>query len=108
MWTYRGVYFVLMQIGAHHGKVRSGSVQAPFGRISDQHFRSQKFKIAKIFNLCGRHRRRPEPRRPEGPRAAAATAAQIENLCEKVGGRLDLGVGLRFPEGRGLRGFGVS
>ena len=37
--------------------VRSGSVRAPFGPILDQNFRSQKFKISKIFNLCGRRGR---------------------------------------------------
>ena len=60
--------------------------------------------FAKVFNLCGRRRRGggplaavPSPAARRAP-AAAATAAQIEIFCEKVGGRLDLGVGLRFPE----------
>ena len=66
--------------------VRSGSVRAPFGPISDQNFRSQKFKISKIFNLCGRRRRGggpqaalPSPAARRAP-AAAATVAQVENF----------------------------
>ena len=72
--------------------VRSGSVRDPFGPISDQKFRSQKFqnfKISKIFNLCGRRRRGggplavvPSPATQRAP-AAAATAAQIEKFLRK-------------------------
>ena len=70
--------------------VRLGSVRAPFGPISDQNFRSQKFKISKIFNLCGRRRRGggpqaalPSPAARRAP-AAAATAAQIENTLSTI------------------------
>ena len=66
--------------------VRSGSVQAPFGPILDQNFRIQKFKISKIFNLCGRRRRGlgslaavPSPAARGAP-TASATAAQIEKI----------------------------
>ena len=83
--------------------VRSGSVRVNFG----PKFSEPKIQFSKTFNLCG-HRRRgggplaafPTTFSGSAP-AAAATAAQIEMFCKKVGGRLDLGVGLRFPEPRG-------
>ena len=69
--------------------IRSGSVWINFRPISDQNFRSQKFLISKVFNLCGRRRcggrgplaAVPSPAAQRAP-AAAATAAQIENFCE--------------------------
>ena len=66
--------------------IRLGSVRNPFVPILDQNFRSQKFKISKIFELCGRRRRGGGPpgggARDGGLRApaTAATAAQIENF----------------------------
>ena len=98
-------------------RIRSGSVRDAFGgpfgmRWSSVRtnfgpkFSAPKIKNFKSFNLCGRRRRGggppaavPSPAARRDP-AAAATAAQIEFFCEKVGGRLDLGVGLRFPETR--------
>ena len=68
--------------------------------------------FAKIFNLCGRRHRGGGPsaavRSPAARRApaAAATAAQIENFCEKVERRLDLEVDLRFSETRRQSGAG--
>ena len=66
--------------------IRSGSVWANFGRKCSE---PTKFKISKVFYLCGRRRRRgdllaavPSPAARRAP-AAAATAAQIENFCEK-------------------------
>ena len=79
------MYFVRMQEGAHHGKIRSESVRDPFGPISDQNSRSQKFQ-----NLSGRRRRGggplaavPSPAARRAP-AAAATAAQIENMLSTI------------------------
>ena len=70
--------------------MHSGSVQGPFGPISDQNFQRQKFKISKIFKLCGRRHCSGCPLAavpsPAALRALAAeaTAAQIENFSEKV------------------------
>ena len=82
------VHFYFLVVRDPFG-VCSGSVGAPFEPISDQNCRSQTYKISKIFNLCGRRRRGggplaavPSPAARRAP-AAAATAAQIENFCEK-------------------------
>ena len=72
-------------------RVRSGSVWDPFGARSGQ-FRTKipEAKNFKNFQFVrplpprrGPSSRRPEPRRPEGP-AAAATAAQIENILSTI------------------------
>ena len=105
-----------MNLGSVQGPfgIRSGSVRGPFGICLGQ-FRAQisgakNSKFQNNFNLCGRRGRGgdplaavPSPAAWRAP-AAAATSAQIENFCEKVGGRLDLGVGLRFPDLGVLRG----
>ena len=77
--SYRRVYFVLVQEGAHHGYVRPESVRANFR----PKFPEPKMKNLKNFNLCGRRRRGggplaavPSPAALRAP-AAAATAAQI-------------------------------
>ena len=76
--------------------VRTGSVRAPFGLRSGSvradfgpKFSDPKIHNFKIFDLCGRRRRGggpqaalPSPAARRAP-AAAATAAQIENFCEK-------------------------
>ena len=86
-------------------RVRSGLVRAPLGvplgsvrdlfGIRSGQFRTkisetQNFKISKIFTLCGRRRRSggplaafPSPVARRAP-AAAATAAQIENILSTV------------------------
>ena len=58
-FLYRRVYFVLMQKGAHHGKIRSGSVQDPFRVRSGSvqtNFRPKlwepKILNLKIFSIC--------------------------------------------------------
>ena len=64
--------------------VRSGSVRDPFGPVSDQNVRSQKFIILEINNLCGRRRRSGGPLAAVPSPAAAATAAQIESILSTI------------------------
>ena len=81
VFSSRRVYFVLMQEEAHHGKVRSKSVQGPFGLRSGQ-FQTKisgakNIKISKTFSLCGRRRGGggplaavPSPVARKGPRGS--------------------------------------
>ena len=73
--------------------VRSGFVPAPFGihlgsvrvNVGPKFWDPKILKFQKFSNYAA-------------VASAAAAAAQIENFCEKVEGRLNLGVGLRFPD----------